>query len=169
MGQLGYRRARLMEYSVAEHLRRKMQENNLGTELGLGALSMATGLWPAYAAWKQGMGLLNAVGSVQDLSGAMSGDPYAVEKAQYGRAPTVDYSQTMQDLSSLEELPGTSAPVLSISGSGLRKDPTSPTVSVDYGSNPRYPKAGPNFVSPFSLLNDEESRRRNNLMNMIGQ
>ena len=31
-----------MEYSVAEHLRRKMQENNLGKELGLGALSMAT-------------------------------------------------------------------------------------------------------------------------------
>ncbi len=157
-----------MENSVTEHLRRKIRESNLGQELGLGALSMATGLWPAYAAWKKGMGLLNAVGSAQDMYGAVSGDPYSVEKAQYGKSPTVDYSQTMQDLSKLEELPGTSAPVLSMSGSGLLKDPTPPTVNIDFGANPRYPKADPNFVSPFSLL-DEESRRRNNLMNMIGQ
>lgn len=156
-------------------LKQKLKRNNIDSKLGQAALAAVTGTGPAFMAKEAAMGLLNSVGAISDAYGAMTGDPYALEKLTHGRAPIVNYSHDMQKLNEFQATPGTTAPVISHPSSGLAFDPDALKFVVDMGENPRQPPEvvlPPDWGSPFTLIGMEEEKKKRQaggLMNLVGQ
>ena len=90
-------------------------------ELAKMAGAWATGLGPLYTKYRQGKGLLDAIGTAEDVYGAMTGEPYASAKAFYNDVPVINYTYAMEDALKRKD-PTRAAPIISYEGTGLVGD-----------------------------------------------
>ena len=126
-------------------------------ELAKLAGAWATGLGPLYTQYKKAKGLLDMVGTAEDVYGTMTGEPYASAKAFYGDVPVINYTHIMQEALSQAD-PTRAAPILSYEGTGLTGDPKN-YYKIIYDDEPE-------IESPFSKLGKKPA---DGLLRMMGK
>ena len=126
-------------------------------ELAKMAGAWATGLGPLYTQYKKAKGLLDVVGTAEDVYGTMTGEPYASAKAFYNDVPVINYTYAMEDALKQRD-PTRAAPIMSYEGTGLTGDPKN-YYKVIYDDEPE-------TESPFSKLGKKPA---DGLLKMVGR